>query len=188
MPQCPEVAQSLIPRMGMYRPCALEVGHEGPHRPSGTCFTHGPYTDFECPDCPLPEITAGSWFDFNGVANGANLNRSILPEDMRVAMQSQSQPKQEVPVTVYKKRPVEVRTVLTSDCMRASRYCPEEIPPFIQEAFEKGLVIFLADCMVIKTLEGDHRSEPTDIIIEGVHGELYPCKPDIFTLTYEKVA
>ena len=26
-----------------------------------------------------------------------------------------------------------------------------------------------------------------DYIIKGVSGELYPCKPDIFKLTYEKV-
>ena len=26
-----------------------------------------------------------------------------------------------------------------------------------------------------------------DYIIQGVQGELYPCKPDIFEATYEKV-
>ena len=26
-----------------------------------------------------------------------------------------------------------------------------------------------------------------DYIIKGVHGELYPCKPDIFEETYEEV-
>ena len=26
-----------------------------------------------------------------------------------------------------------------------------------------------------------------DYIIKGVSGEFYPCKPDIFELTYEKV-
>lgn len=26
-----------------------------------------------------------------------------------------------------------------------------------------------------------------DYIIKGVQGEFYPCKPDIFTSTYEKV-
>ena len=27
-----------------------------------------------------------------------------------------------------------------------------------------------------------------DYIIKGVHGEFYPCKPDIFQETYEEVA
>jgi len=37
----------------------------------------------------------------------------------------------------------------------------------------------------IQTLEGGHIVTPGDWIITGVHGEHYPCKPDIFELTYE---
>lgn len=39
----------------------------------------------------------------------------------------------------------------------------------------------------IDTLEGGHIVCPGDWIITGVKGEKYPCKPDIFELTYEKV-
>ncbi len=39
----------------------------------------------------------------------------------------------------------------------------------------------------IHTLEGPHRVTPGDWIITGVKGEHYPCKPDIFEMTYEKV-
>lgn len=39
--------------------------------------------------------------------------------------------------------------------------------------------------LIIPTLEGDHRADPGDWIIRGVKGEFYPCKPDIFTATYE---
>ena len=39
--------------------------------------------------------------------------------------------------------------------------------------------------LIIKTLEGNMRAEPGDYIIKGVHGEFYPCKPDIFKETYE---
>lgn len=39
--------------------------------------------------------------------------------------------------------------------------------------------------MLIDTLEGTHRANQGDFIIKGVKGELYPCKPDIFALTYE---
>lgn len=41
--------------------------------------------------------------------------------------------------------------------------------------------------LYIKTLEGDMHVSNGDWIIKGVHGELYPCKPDIFEKTYEKV-
>jgi hypothetical protein len=39
--------------------------------------------------------------------------------------------------------------------------------------------------LVIPTLEGDHLAQPGDMIIRGVNGEFYPCKPDIFAKTYE---
>lgn len=41
--------------------------------------------------------------------------------------------------------------------------------------------------IVIHTLEGDMLASPGDYIITGVHGEQYPCKPDIFEETYELV-
>jgi len=37
----------------------------------------------------------------------------------------------------------------------------------------------------IKTLEGHHIVSSGDWIITGVKGEHYPCKPDIFEMTYE---
>lgn len=39
----------------------------------------------------------------------------------------------------------------------------------------------------IDTLEGGHNVCPGDWIITGVLGERYPCKPDIFKMTYEQV-
>ncbi|WP_052047615.1 hypothetical protein [Rhodococcoides fascians] len=41
--------------------------------------------------------------------------------------------------------------------------------------------------IVIPTLEGDHRADERDWIIQGVKGEFYPCKPDIFAATYKAV-
>jgi len=39
--------------------------------------------------------------------------------------------------------------------------------------------------LIIKTLEGDHKANVGDYIIKGVKGEIYPCKPDIFEMTYD---
>lgn len=39
----------------------------------------------------------------------------------------------------------------------------------------------------IKTLEGAMVISDGDMIVTGVKGERYPCKPDIFALTYEPV-
>ena len=41
--------------------------------------------------------------------------------------------------------------------------------------------------LIIHTLEGDHLANYGDMVIKGVAGEFYPCKPDIFCATYEPV-
>ncbi len=64
----------------------------------------------------------------------------------------------------------------------------------LQELFDlaKGsprelVVDALENYLTIQTLEGEMRADVGDWIIKGVQGELYPCKPDIFEQTYEKV-
>jgi len=41
--------------------------------------------------------------------------------------------------------------------------------------------------LLIETLEGTMEASVNDWVIKGVNGEFYPCKPDIFEKTYEKV-
>lgn len=41
--------------------------------------------------------------------------------------------------------------------------------------------------LVIPTLEGDHVARLGDWIIQGIKGEFYPCKPEIFEASYEAV-
>lgn len=42
------------------------------------------------------------------------------------------------------------------------------------------------NCYLIPTLQGTMRFDRDDMLITGVAGEIYPCKPDIFAATYEK--
>lgn len=39
--------------------------------------------------------------------------------------------------------------------------------------------------LTIATLEGDMLVSENDWVIQGIKGEFYPCKPDIFAATYE---
>ena len=62
------------------------------------------------------------------------------------------------------------------------------VPEWAVEAEKNGTIFFKDQGeMYIKTLEGDHHASVGDIIIRGVNGELYPCKPDIFEKTYDIV-
>lgn len=63
-------------------------------------------------------------------------------------------------------------------------------PDWAQEACEAGIIEMHGPDGVaarIKTPEGTHDAAFDDWIIRGVKGELYPCKPDIFAATYERV-
>ena len=52
---------------------------------------------------------------------------------------------------------------------------------------EVGSVTRIGNQVFINTLEGEMKGNDGDYIIRGVNGEIYPCKPDIFEKTYEKV-
>lgn len=43
------------------------------------------------------------------------------------------------------------------------------------------------DGLIVPTLEGPMRCSFGDYLIRGVKGEFYPCKPDIFEMTYEQI-
>lgn len=80
----------------------------------------------------------------------------------------------------FKKKPV----VIEAYCLMENM----EIPDWLHEAMRKDVVsIEDGGVIVIQTLEGTMRAEPTDWIIRGVKGELYPCRDDIFKMTYKPV-
>ena len=41
------------------------------------------------------------------------------------------------------------------------------------------------DCYLVPVLGGLARFERGDMLVTGMEGELYPCKPDVFERTYE---
>lgn len=57
----------------------------------------------------------------------------------------------------------------------------------IQEFMDRYLDDTQDGQLKIETLEGIMLANIGDYIIKGVSGEFYPCKPDIFEKTYEKV-
>lgn len=85
----------------------------------------------------------------------------------------------------YRKKPVIVEAIRYNG-MGTMFNAPE----WLANAYRHGVIYFKKNnpnLCFIKTLEGDHYMCIGDFIIRGVEGELYPCKPDIFNKTYEKV-
>lgn len=89
------------------------------------------------------------------------------------------------PLGLYRKKPVVIEAFQWT-----GERDKHEAPTWIVEAIRAGSVRFENTgtpraALLIDTLEGTLRADPGDWIIQGVKGELYPCKPDIFAATYE---
>lgn len=87
----------------------------------------------------------------------------------------------------YRKKPVVIEAVLASVFLAETRNETPELPDWLKTAHQTGVVTIANDAIYIRTSEGVMRGEPTDLIIQGGKGELYPCKPDIFAATYDAV-
>ena len=92
-------------------------------------------------------------------------------------------------MATYRKKPVEIEAVQFNGFDATSgQVILSERPEWLISEFGNRVLFFgEKDTLTIKTLEGEHIASIGDYIIKGVKGELYPCKPDIFELTYDKV-
>jgi hypothetical protein len=95
----------------------------------------------------------------------------------------------------YRKKPVVI------DALLWTGYNYTESEMFMEEGLSQGQYepaapdrgngwldgAYSNSAKLVTTLEGVMLCQPGDWIIKGVKGEFYPCKPDIFEATYEKV-
>lgn len=85
----------------------------------------------------------------------------------------------------YRKKPVEIEAFRFDGDLQNSKG-EFYVPRWAVEAFEKGILRFEGPELYVETLEGTHHASAGDYIIQGIKGEIYPCKPDIFEATYDK--
>ena len=90
----------------------------------------------------------------------------------------------------YRKKPVVIRAVLWTgeNLLQVVRFMGQEVNMECSVTSEKWHLytnIVHSNGLKISTLEGEMNADIGDYIIKGVKGEYYPCKPDVFELTYE---
>lgn len=96
----------------------------------------------------------------------------------------------------YRKKPVVIEAFQMTEARRMDN---AEWPMWLHQAWNQdrdaegalqrvSMDAPLPDVLEIVTLEGKHRVSWGDWIIQGVKGEISPCKPDIFSATYEPAA
>jgi len=84
-------------------------------------------------------------------------------------------------MTKYRKKPVEIEAFQWRGCQTALQ------PKWFHEALKNQMIVIVSFEAKVHTLEGIMTASVGDWIIQGVKGEIYPCKPDIFEATYELV-
>ncbi len=86
------------------------------------------------------------------------------------------------PYQLFRKQPVVVRAIQYTGANIG------EIEDFVgHELKARAAGANEPPTLVIPTLEGNHQASPGDWVIQGVKGEFYPCKWDIFEMTYDRV-
>jgi hypothetical protein len=112
-------------------------------------------------------------------------NWDKLNEELDSALNSMTQEdwlkwKNKNKMGIYRKKPVEIEAI---------QWVSDNIEQ-VYEMLGDTLIINTDEDEVkhfINTLEGKMELSWGDYVIKGVKGEFYPCKPDIFELTYEMV-
>lgn len=84
----------------------------------------------------------------------------------------------------YRKKPVIVEAFKFQGNVD---YSNGTVPDWFYTAVVKGKIMDNGGHVVINTLEGNMCAVVGDYIIQGVEGEIYPCKTAIFEKTYEEV-
>ena len=96
------------------------------------------------------------------------------------------------------KKPVEITAIVWDGSDRSTKECLKFMGDFASKTFD---VRYFSDyCSLVRekglpvyTLEdgfdgqSKHTASIGDYIIKGIKGEFYPCKPDIFKMTYDIV-
>lgn len=99
----------------------------------------------------------------------------------------------------YRKKPVEIEAIrfeaTHKSVLEMYRFINGQESVVLKTAMDHNKFDDYADSIIrggydFKTLESNGETQKavvSDWIIKGVKGEFYPCKPDIFELTYDKV-
>ncbi len=101
----------------------------------------------------------------------------------------------------YRKKPVVIEAIQLKknnilevfNFIQTERQIFSPLSYALQNRFERYRKNVIENGMIIETLEdgedqrAKHVASIGDYIIKGVKGEFYPCKPDIFEMTYEPV-
>jgi hypothetical protein len=87
----------------------------------------------------------------------------------------------------FRKKPCVIDAEKVHPLILQARNNWKMLPGWVRISYELGNIVFGSSALHIRTLEGVMIADKNDWLIQGVKGEIYSCKPDIFEATYEPV-
>lgn len=90
----------------------------------------------------------------------------------------------------YRKKPIVIEAITFEELVQHGRDNGANIIGCVPWSFKYNghwITHENDECYLIPTPEGTMLMTPDDVLITGVNGEIYPCKRDVFELTYEPV-
>ncbi len=91
-------------------------------------------------------------------------------------------------MALYVKKPIAIEAFqYEGDLKSDGKYW---VPDWAVKAYEDGVMYYKPDTqgeLYIRTLEGEMLTPVGSYILQGINGELYPCRQDVFEKTYEIV-
>lgn len=96
--------------------------------------------------------------------------------------------REKMPDYRWTKKPVTIEAWQLTEEIALNYWENKVLPPFgcksISGEYNKNTKVVRDAYFNIDTLEGSMKASLGDWIIRGIKGEIYPCKPDIFSATY----
>lgn len=108
-------------------------------------------------------------------------------DDVKITKLRHAEQRANNPSYTYRKKPVSISAVPIAkvvECIESKKL--STLPDWVQGAYESEAFMVFGKGLDILTEEGKMHGSPDDMLIKGVEGELYACKPSIFAKTYEE--
>lgn len=132
----------------------------------------------------VPSVVSAEWSKADAMRECLGW-RAMRPEyEWRVVPYVPARDSNEGVDMKYTKKPVTIEAWSVETLLHQAAHAWDELPEPVRDAYDAQRILFLADGLHVRTLEGTMVANRADYLIRGVAGELYPCKPDIFAATY----
>lgn len=89
-------------------------------------------------------------------------------------------------MATYRRKPVEVQAWPVTMLLRQARGAWHQVPEPVEQAYERGDIVFADDHMTVRNLDGKvHRGDPGDMLVRDTRATLFTMDGPAFLDDYE---